>query len=80
MRRVRTSEGGIPWMAILDSKGKVLATSDGPEGNIGYPNNPDRIDHFLKMLTATAHRLTSEQLAILRKDLEAAEPTKTAEK
>ena len=41
MRRVRTSnDGGIPWMAILDSTGKVLITSDGPKGNIGYPNKP----------------------------------------
>ena len=79
MDRVRTSkDGGIPWMAILDSQGKVLVTSDGPKGNIGYPAKPEEIEHFMKMLTTTARRLTPEQLATLRKDLEAAEAAKAA--
>ena len=31
------ASGGIPWIAILDTKGKPLVTSDAPGGNIGYP-------------------------------------------
>jgi hypothetical protein len=73
MDRVRTrKDGSIPWLAILDAKGKVLVTSDGPKGNIGYPNKPETIEHFLKMLGTTARRLTPEQLAALRRDLETA--------
>jgi hypothetical protein len=73
MRPIRTSKnGGIPWMAILDPKGNMLINSDGPNGNIGNPNKPESIEHFMKMLANTAHRLTPEQLAALRKDLEAA--------
>ena len=79
MDRVRTAkDGGIPWMAILDAQGKVLVTSDAPGGNIGYPAKPEEIDHFMKMLGATAKRLTPDDLAALRKDLEAAEPAKAA--
>lgn len=35
--------GGIPWMVILDSSGKTLATSLGPGGNIGYPYQPEEL-------------------------------------
>ena len=73
MDRVRTrKDGSIPWVAILDAKGNVLVTSDGPKGNMGYPNKPERIEHFLRMLGTTARRLTPEQMATLRRDLETA--------
>jgi len=53
---------GIPWCAILDAGGKVLATSDGPKGNIGYPAQPEEIEHFLAMLEKTRRRIEPEQL------------------
>jgi thioredoxin-related protein len=68
--------GGIPWFVILDGKGKALATSDGPKGNIGYPAEPHEIEHFLAMLKQTARRMGSGQLDLVeaalrqaRKDL-----------
>ncbi len=42
--------GGIPWFAFVDPKGTVVATSDGPMGNVGYPVEPFEIAHFLDML------------------------------
>ena len=69
-KRLRKSpEGGIPWMAILDGDGKTLVTSDGPKGNIGYPAQPEEIDHFVEMLVKTATRLTAEQIGALEKSL-----------
>jgi thioredoxin-related protein len=62
--------GGIPWFAILDAKGKALATSDGPAGNIGYPAKPDEIGHFLSMIKGQAHRIDDGQLGQIRKSLE----------
>ena len=47
-------DGGIPWIAVFDNKGKVQATSDGPDGNIGFPVEPKEIAHFIDMLTKTA--------------------------
>src|SRR5258708_37290792 len=29
--------GGIPWTAITDAEGKILISSNGPLGNIGFP-------------------------------------------
>jgi outer membrane lipoprotein-sorting protein len=80
MHRLRKSDGGIPWMAILDSNGKVRITSDGPNGLIGYPAKPESITYFLKMLTSTAPRLTAQQVATLRDDLENADAAKAATK
>ncbi len=66
------TSGGIPWYAILDTKGKALATSDGPGGNIGYPAAPKEIDHFLSIVKGQARRIDDRQLDQLRKSLEAA--------
>jgi thiol-disulfide isomerase/thioredoxin len=63
-------EGGIPWAAILDADGATLITSDGPQGNIGYPFQPHEIEHFVAMLNQTRQHLREEQVASLRQDLE----------
>jgi hypothetical protein len=57
--------GGIPWFIILDAKGKALATSDGPKGNIGYPGEPHEIEHFLAVLKQTARKMGPEQLGAI---------------
>ncbi len=57
--------GGIPWFAVLDEKGGVQFTSDGPGGNIGYPVKPDEIEHFLKTIKSAARTITADQLATL---------------
>jgi thiol-disulfide isomerase/thioredoxin len=62
-KRFRPSDqGGIPWFAILDAKGRVLITSDGPDGNIGYPAEPKEIAHFLDMLRKTAKAIEPGQV------------------
>jgi hypothetical protein len=63
--------GGIPWTAILDSEGQLLATSNASRGdNIGFPSTKDGIDHFVKMIQETSQRLTDEDLQKLRAGLE----------
>jgi len=54
------SATSTPWIAILDADGKVLATSDGPDGNVGFEK-----PQWEKMLRATAAKLTAEQIAVL---------------
>ena len=72
--KLRGMQGGIPWMVILDDKGKRLTTSDGPQGNAGYPAEPEEIAHFMEMLKATKQRITAEELqaveATLKKNAE----------
>jgi thioredoxin-related protein len=70
MMKYRASDsGGIPWYAILDSKGKSLATADGPNGNIGYPFKPNEIDHFLSTIKTTSRKIDAEQLEKLHRSL-----------
>jgi thioredoxin-related protein len=78
MLHYRTKEsGGIPWYAILDPKGKSLATADGPNGNIGYPFEPKEIDHFLSIVKGQSRRIEARQVDQLRHSLqEAAERIK----
>jgi hypothetical protein len=70
IKRIREDHGGIPWLAIVDAEGNVLATSDGPDGNIGFPGEPAGIDHFVGMLKSTRQRLSDDDLAVLRQALE----------
>lgn len=73
--------GGIPWCAILDADQNVLATSDGPDGNIGFPakDEPQGIEHFLKMLRDSRIRLSDADLDGLRASLEGREGAAPAE-
>ena len=43
---------GIPWFAITEPDGNVLAISRGPMGNIGFPSSAEEIRHFRQMLDA----------------------------
>lgn len=70
-QRIRgSSKGGIPWFAILDGQAKVLATSDGPKGNVGFPVQPHEISHFIGILKKTARRISTEQLDAIERALE----------
>lgn len=65
----KDDKGGLPWMVLLDAKGKTLATSDGPNGNIGYPAEPEEVRHFMHMLKTAANRVSAEQLGKIEKAL-----------
>ncbi|OAI52296.1 hypothetical protein AYO47_06355 [Planctomyces sp. SCGC AG-212-M04] len=60
---------GHPWMVILNREGEVVATSVGPDGNIGCPSKPEEIDHFIQMLASTKKRLGDADLDTIRQDL-----------
>jgi len=62
LKRVRGYSGGVPWMAILDSQGKPLVTSDGPFGNIGFPSRDAELTHFEAMLRTTSRKLTDANI------------------
>ena len=47
-----SEKSGIPWFVFLDGDGKVLATSTGPKGNVGFPAASDEVEHFGAMLKA----------------------------
>jgi RNA polymerase sigma factor (sigma-70 family) len=72
MKEIRKDpRGGIPWFAILDAEGKILATSNGPDGkNIGFPSDQPGRETFVSLLRKTRQRLTDSEIARLRKDLQ----------
>ncbi|QDT88485.1 hypothetical protein [Gimesia algae] len=60
------AQGGIPWWAILDQDGKVMATSNNDEGdNIGFPSTRSDLAHVRNMLEKTAIRLNPMEINTL---------------
>ncbi len=71
-KRYIDKEQGLPWFAFLDGDGKALIHSTGPNGNTGFPAQPDEIAHFKAMLQAVKKKLTDEDIAFLVASLEEA--------
>ena len=61
--------GGIPWFTILDAEGKKLITSDGPDGNVGFPVKPQEVEHFINMFQQTVTNIKPEQLQKIKTQL-----------
>jgi hypothetical protein len=57
-------------MAILDADGRELISSDGPNGNIGYPGRPEEIGYFLAMIEKTKRRMSAQQIGAVKQALE----------
>lgn len=71
-RKSGTPEGGgIPWIAFLDSSGKIIADSNGPKGNTGFPAADEEIAHFATMLSTSARNLSPEEQKKLIESLKA---------
>ena len=70
-RLAAQKNGGVPWMVILDSSGKELASSFAADGNIGYPYQPNEIAHFITMIRETRKKLTDADLDKFAADLNA---------
>jgi hypothetical protein len=58
----RKVDSGNPWFAVVDANRDVLATSVGPDGNVGYPVEPGEIAHFMTVLKKTARHITADDL------------------
>jgi len=61
---------GDPWMVILDADDHELISSDGPNGNIGYPSRPEEIGYFLTMIERTKRRMSAQQIDSVKQALE----------
>lgn len=71
VKRFLPSESdGLPWMALVDSKGGSLITSFGPKGNVGYPLEPFEIAHFVDMLKKTKTHMTDDDLRKVEQTLQ----------
>jgi thiol-disulfide isomerase/thioredoxin len=62
-------QGGIPWFVYLDAEGKALVTSDGPDGNVGFPMMNAEIDYFMSMFEKTAQQIKPAELETIKTTL-----------
>ncbi|MFO1077192.1 MAG: thioredoxin family protein [Planctomycetota bacterium] len=60
---------GIPWFVFLGEDGKLLANATGPTGNVGFPYQPEEVEHFGAMLHAAKANLTAEEIQGLLRSL-----------
>jgi thiol-disulfide isomerase/thioredoxin len=60
---------GIPWCAFLAADATVLATSDGPDGNVGFPSSDEEIAAFRDILKNAAPRMTDAEIDALATSL-----------
>lgn len=58
------ASGGIPWTAILNADGDILATSNMSDTgeNIGFPSSEKGRQHFANMLRSGARRMTDDEI------------------
>lgn len=66
-----TESRGVPWYAVVDPEGKVLATSDKDGKNTGYPVRDDEIETFMAVIATTAKHLDAGELAAMEKEIRA---------
>ncbi len=60
-------KSGLPFLAILNKKGKMIANSNmmPKNQNIGYPGSKEEIAAFIKLLKKTAPLITDKQLVVI---------------
>ena len=73
--RLGGKEAGLPFFAILDAEGKMVANSLRPvEGklngeNTGFPAAPEEVAHFVTMMRKGAPKATAEQIKAIEEFL-----------
>ena len=64
---------GLPWIAILNPDGSVVADSFGPDGNnIGSPYTDEEIAYFEVMMKESARNMTPSDITTLAREFVAA--------
>ena len=60
---------GIPWFVFLAGDGRTLATSDGPDGNVGFPSTDGEIGAFTTALKKADPTFTDAEIDTLSESL-----------
>ncbi len=60
----------LPWYAIFDSSGQLIATSDSYEESIGFmPSSPEDREHFLSMFESS-EAFSDEEMILFKQSIE----------
>ena len=75
----------LPFHAFMDARGALIVNCRRPTGrgtgkNIGYPDQPEEVEWFLKMIQKAAPKISQGELATLRRALKTPEPAHTTSK
>ena len=65
----RGKSTGIPWFVFLATDGSTLSTSDGPDGNVGFPSTDGEIAAFGAALKKADPTFTDTELQTLAESL-----------
>ncbi|MAB71355.1 MAG: hypothetical protein CMJ54_02485 [Planctomycetaceae bacterium] len=65
----RGESTGIPWFVFLAGDGRTLASSDGPDGNVGFPSTDGEIGAFTTALKKADPTFTDAEIDTLSKSL-----------
>jgi len=71
-KKYQTKDEGLPWFAFIDANDKLIATSTGPDGNVGFPAKTSEWAHFKSMLEKAKRHLRDAEIAALVTSLEEA--------
>ena len=74
-RKYIAQQQGLPWFVFVDGDGRPISNSTGPDGNVGFPYQPNEIAYFkvmLEKLQREKGRLSAADVAYLVKSLEEA--------
>ncbi len=62
-------KAGLPFLAIVDAKGKLLVNSmmevDGKKVNMGCPYEREEIENFLTMLRTSSPKITEAEIRVI---------------
>jgi thiol-disulfide isomerase/thioredoxin len=78
MARFRGKGASIPWFALVDADGRVIADSGRGDDNLGFPSTAAEIDAFASMLEKARAKITPADVETLKRSL--APPPKEAAK
>jgi hypothetical protein len=70
---------GVPAWTILGADRKVLADSMREKQNVGYPYEPQEVEHFLAAIKKARPKLEAEDLKVLSERLDAHNKARRAE-
>jgi len=68
-KKYQTKDEGLPWFAFIDANDKLVATSTGPEGNVGFPAKTSEWAHFGTMIEKAKRHLSDADIAALMTSL-----------
>ncbi|HJZ59334.1 MAG TPA: thioredoxin family protein [Gemmataceae bacterium] len=70
------SDRGVPAWTVLDAAGKTVVDSGDGEDNVGFPYEPNEVEHYIKAVRKGAPKMSDAEAELLTKKLKDIGPKK----